>query len=371
MLFLTRWFGVTRSDSDRNLVDEQACIDEIVAKVLLAQKQAAAKDHCPMHRGTHAKGVAARAQFEVFDVKAGRDSALATRLAQSIFRTPGIYPSVVRFANSDPRVNSDFMPDVRAVSFSMELNRNGAAVPDAGAGRQDFAMQNARTFPINDLPAMVATMKFVTASSPTAGLWSLPFKDKLRMLRTLALVHPQTHQKIKPYQQLSYWSNVPFRHGPADVVRYSLTASSDNPAMRLQRSDPNTLQDELIRHVSEDSKMSCFDFGIQFLDVDRMTYWGKHHDANFWIENASVAWKEAEAPFHTVGRLTLLSKSQFGKEAAEAIYFDVSGNSTPESRPLGGINRGRSYAEVASRKARMRGATDVPSETQNKKNTHV
>ncbi len=56
--------------------------------------------------------------------------------------------------------------------------------------------------------------------------------------------------------------------------------------------------------------MRYFDFGLQFLDISAMTYWGKRRDVNFWIENASVEWNEAEAPFHTVPRLTLLSKSQ-------------------------------------------------------------
>jgi hypothetical protein len=45
--------------------------------------------------------------------------------------------------------------------------------------------------------------------------------------------------------------------------------------------------------------MSSFDFGVQFLDTNKMTYWGKHRDANFWIENASIKWNEVEAPFHT------------------------------------------------------------------------
>ncbi len=39
--------------------------------------------------------------------------------------------------------------------------------------------------------------------------------------------------------------------------------------------------------------MSAFDFGVQFLDNERMTYWGKRQDASFWIENASVEWNEA------------------------------------------------------------------------------
>jgi hypothetical protein len=74
----------------------------------------------------------------------------------------------------------------------------------------------------------------------------------------------------------------------------------------------------------------------------------------FWIENASVEWNEAEAPFHTVAWLSLLSKSQLPLDAGEATYFDVTGHSTPDSMPLGSINRARGPPEVACRKARMR-----------------
>ncbi|MGA2225239.1 MAG: hypothetical protein ABSH41_12450 [Syntrophobacteraceae bacterium] len=352
MLFLTRWFGVTGSDAERSLAREQSDIEEIVKKVLLMQANAAAKQHRPLGRGTHAKGVCARAQFEVFDVTVGRDPRLAVRLAREIFKTPGVYPAIVRFANSDPSINSDFKADVRSLSFSVDLTREGMAVPDANVGRQDFSLQNAKTLPINDARAFLATMKVLTASSPAAGLWSLPFRDKLRVLRTLLLAQLQARQKIKPYQQLRYWSTVPFRHGPIDIVKYSATPSQDNPARPLQRSNPNALQDELIRHLKEDSEMSGFDFGLQFLDAGSMTYWGKRRDANFWIENASVKWNEAEAPFHTVARLTLLSKSQLRLDAGEATYFDVTGNSTPDSMPIGSINRARRPGEVASRKAR-------------------
>ena len=72
-------------------------------------------------------------------------------------------------------------------------------------------------------------MKLLTASNPAAGLWSLPFKDKLRVLRTLALAELQSRQKIKPYQQLRYWSNVPFRHGPhrcCEVFGYAVPGQS-------------------------------------------------------------------------------------------------------------------------------------------------
>lgn len=365
MLFLTRYFGVTGSDSERDLTREPADIEEITKRSLLLQANAAAKQQRPLARGTHAKGVCARAQFEVFDVSKGREPALAARLAKGIFAAPGVYPTIVRFGNADSSKNSDFKPDVRSLSFSVDLTPSGTVVPDAKVGRQDFSMQNATILPINDSPAFLAIMKFLTASSPGAGLWSLSPKDKLRVLRILALAQVQANQTIKPYQQLRYWSTVPFRHGPVDVVKFSASPSPGNPAAPLQKSNPNGLRDELIRHLEEDSELSTFDFGVQFLDAEKMTYWGKPHDASFWVENASVEWKEAEAPFHPVARLTLLAKSHLSPDASAAIYFDVTGHSTPDSTPVGSINRARWPAEAASRKARMGGeshlATALPS----------
>jgi hypothetical protein len=353
MLFLTRCFGVTVSDAERNPAAEEAIIEEIVKKVLMMQSQAATQQHRALGRGTHVKGVSARAEFEVFDTAAGRDPQLGARLAKGMFAKPGVYPATVRFANADQKINSDFKADVRSLSFSVDLTRNGTADVNGNPGRQDFSMQNATTLPINDARAFLATMKVLTASSPAAGLWTLPFRDKLRVLRTLTLAALQSRQTINPYQQLRYWSTVPFRHGPSDVVKHSATPSPDNPAKPLQKSNPKGLQDELVRHLNEDSKMSSFNFEVQVLDAERMTYWGKRHDSNFWIENASLDWKESEAPFHRIGRLTLLPKSQLSIAAAAATYIDVTGASTPDSTPVGSINRARWCGEVASRKARM------------------
>lgn len=353
MLFLTKWFGVTGSDAERDLGAEKACIEEIVKKVLLMQANAASQQHRPLARGTHAKGTSARAQFEVFDVTSGRDPVLAQRLAKGIFAKPGVYPATVRFGNADSKVNSDFKADVRSLSFSLDLTRDGTVVPEANITRQDFSLQNTSTLPINDARAFLATMQLLTASNPVVGLWALPLEDKLRVFRTLAIAQVQAHQKLQPYQKLRYGSNVPFRHGPVDTVKYSATPLPDNPARPLQKGNPNALQDELVRHLKEDGRMSSFDFAVQFLDADRMTYWGKHLDANFWTENASIKWNESEAPFHSVARLTLLPNSQLSREASDAVYFDVTGHCTPDSQPVGSINRARWQGEVASKKARM------------------
>jgi hypothetical protein len=361
MLWLTRWFGVTGSDSERDLAREKSDIEEIVRTTLLVQATSATEQHRPLARGTHAKGICARAQFEILDVAAGRDPRLAARLAQGIFAKPGVYPAVVRWGNSDPKKNSDFKPDVRSMSFSVDLTRGGLAVPGGNGGRQDFSLQNAPPLPINDSPGFAAVMKVLAASNPLSGLLSLHFKDKLRVIRILTLAKLQMIQKIRPYQQLRYWSNVPFRHGPIDVVQYSAIPAAGNLARPLQKSNPKGLQDELVRHLNEDGRMSSFDFGVQLLDAEKMTYWGKRYPANFWIENASVKWKEEEAPFHTVARLTLLPQSQLRPDAGEVIYFDVTRHSTADSTPLGSINRARCFGETASREARLRASSSPQS----------
>jgi hypothetical protein len=353
MLPMTRWFGVTCRDDERGLEAEKACIDEIVELVLKLQAKAAAEQRRPLARGTHAKGVVARAKFEVFDVAIGRDRALAARLAKGIFARPGAYPATVRFANADAKANSDFKADVRALSFSVNLTTGGIEAQTTGVQRQDFSLQNATVLPLNDARAFHATMKFLTASNPAKGLVALSPRDQLRVLRVLTLAEFQSRQKVRPYQQLRYWSNVPYRHGAMDFIKQSVSPSAGNPAQPLDRSCPDALRNELARHVEQDQVMSSFDFGLQLLDVEKMTYWGGRHDANFWIENASVEWKESQAPFITVGRLTLEPKSCVSGAAAEKVYFDVTRNAFSDSAPVGSINRARWAGELASRKARI------------------
>ena len=363
MLFLTRWFGVTSSDTERDPIREQSVIEEIVQQSLLLQAKSAAQQHRPIGRGTHVKGVCVRAQFEVLNLSLRNDLRLAKRLGQGIFAKPGIYPATVRFGNSNPKNNSDFKPDVRSMSFSVDLNPQDSPASGTTLRRQDYSLQNTKTLPMNDANAILALANVLTASSPLSGFWALAFEDKLRVLRTVFLAQFQLHQKIKPYQQLRYGSNVPFCHGAFDVVKFSARPSPANQAEPLQRHNSNGLQDELIRHVNEDGVMSSFEFGVQFLDPRKMTYWGKPRDANFWIENASIDWKESEAPFHAVARLTLLPMSHLSADDSNAVYFDVTENSSSDSTPVGSINRARWSSELASRKARLQAANNGPQDS--------
>jgi hypothetical protein len=335
------------------LVTEEAEIVEIVRGFLALQARTAVEENRSLRRATHAKGVCARAVFDVLDVVTERDPALAARLARGIYAKPGSYSATVRFANSDPHVNADWVPDVRALSFAVELGPSGTVAEGAQVARHDYSLQSAPTLPFNDVHAFVVYAQVVGAPNEAIAVGSLPFRDQLVFARTKMGVLQQQRQLVRAYQQLRYWSNVPFRHGSEDVVKYSASPAPANPARALERRNPNALRDELIRHLNEDVTMSAFDFGLQFLDTENMTYQGKRRDARFWIENAAIEWPEEQAPFHTVARLTLLPQSLLSAEASEALYIDVTGNSTADGAPVGSVNRARWYAEVASRKARQ------------------
>ena len=80
---------------------------------------------------------------------------------------------------------------------------------------------------------------------------------------------------------------------------------------------------------------------------------GKHRDTDFWVENASVKWKEEEAPFHTVARLTLLSKSKLQPEATNRCISMSRETHHQTARPSGASIAPAGMARLASRQARM------------------
>src|SRR5690606_8255352 len=85
--------------------------------------------------------------FEVLDIgdqNPGLKAEALRNLAVGVYSRPEIYPvPYLRFANGKSGLNSDTDPDVRALSFSVELP----------SGRQDFSMNSVSIFPIESLAA--------------------------------------------------------------------------------------------------------------------------------------------------------------------------------------------------------------------------
>jgi hypothetical protein len=328
-------------DLERKLPTEQQDIADIVAGILAVQARFARQQRRPLGRGTHTKGVCARATLEIFDVARSAGSpALAARLGRGLFAKPGTYNAIVRFANAASTFRADSKPDVRALSFSLDLPA-GAIGPDAT--RLDYSLNNASTFPINDAHAFAAFMRVQSANGLLGhlrALLSLSFKDLKGFFQTARRGIQQQRGALRPYQQTRYWSNVPFMHGQDEAVKFSAIPAPDNAGLPIGKGE-FVLRDELARHLNDDPVTASFDFGVQLLEPSRMTVNGQTHDATFWVENASVEWPEAEAPFYIIGRLTLQPKSLLPDAECQARFIDVTKFSLPDHRPIGSINRAR------------------------------
>ena len=343
-------------DFERKLPTEQADIADITAGILAVQARFARQQKRPLGRGTHTKGVCVRATFEVFDLAATvKDPALAARLGRGLFAKPGVYPATVRFANAASTINPDSNPDVRALSFAVQVP---AGVLGAAPVRLDYSMNNAPTFPINDAHAFAAFMRVQGADGVLGhlrALLSLSFKDLKGFFQTAVRGVKQQRQPIHPYQQTRYWSNVPYLHGEDEAIKYSAIPAPDNAGDSIGKG-ASVLRDDLLRHVGEDAQQASWDFALQLLEASRMTADGQTRDASYWVENASVEWPEAQSPFYTIGRLTLQANSALPQPECEAWSIDVTEHALPGYRPIGSINRARWVAEAASRKARLTSA---------------
>ena len=264
---------------------------------------------------------------------------------RGLYASAGRYPATVRFANADSNINNDSKADVRAMSFAVE---------PPGGTRQDFSTNDRTTFPINDAHAFATTVKVVTAPTMAAGVWALPFRDKLSFARTAVLGAEQEHQSLLPYQTRRYWSTVPFRQGPIDVIKYSLTpcvgnpaadlevVGSEHPAGRTGAAPRDRHGDELLRLRPAAPRPAGHDLlgaaaGRRRSGSRTPASSGRNRRRRF------ISWRASRS----------CRRQSCQPATCEAWHIDVTENSTPDTTPLGSINRARWRAEAASRKARL------------------
>jgi hypothetical protein len=151
-----------------------------------------------------------------------------------------------------------------------------------------------------------------------------------------------------------YYSALPIKYGPY-AAHYALTphATEDPDAKRGDSKDH--LGEELSARLREGPV--TYDFKVQFYQDAEKTP----------IEDASVEWLEADAPFLTVARLVLPRQdttSPRGLRVAalvEDFSFDP-WHATEELRPLGNMMRARNHAYRLS--TQERGASREPDGTE-------
>ena len=281
-------------------------------------------------RALHFKGqLGVEAEFEVLP-----DLPEPARVA--LFARPAKYRAYVRFSNGAGARQSDRKGDVRGVAIKLVGVAGKKVIPGlASAVTQDFLLIRTPVTPFRNADEFVPVL--VGAVSPPLGI--LRAGLAVGFGRLFQILRETLRGFSVPTVSLAttrYFSAAPIRFGDY-AVHYALTPQARADATAKAGVSADYLADELAARLR--AAPVVYDFQVQFF-VD---------EAKTPIEDASVEWKEADAPFVTVARLTLPKQdvaSASGRKLAEQLdgfSFDP-WHAVEELRPLGNIMRARNVA---------------------------
>ena len=261
-----------------------------------------------------------------------------------LFAKPATYKAYARFSNGGSAVDDDRKGGTRAIAVKVLGVGGKKIIPGLeDAPTQDFLHIGVPALPFRDADEFVP---FVTNIGKPLGLLKIIMAVGLG--RTLAIIKTVTQAPKRPtlsLATLTYYSAGPIQFGPY-AVHYRLKPRSQDAPGAQAGQTPNYLAEDLSARIKKEPVV--FDFAVQFFVDESKTP----------IEDVSVEWKEAVAPFVTLGRLTLTQQdpdSAPGRKLAEFIEklsFDI-WHAPLEFKPLGNIMRARRVAYKVSAKERQ------------------
>jgi catalase len=305
------------------------------AAVLAGLQKGVAKGGDVVLRALHAKSHAGvTAKLEVLDVPA--------ELRHGLFAKPGTHAAYVRFSSGTGFLQPDTAPDIRGVAVKVLGVDGPKVIPGLEkAATQDFLFIQT---PANAFVGPDDFVRFVHIVSRGKAL-ALPrlirafgfraFGHLRKLMKTLATSrHSFAHQR--------FFTALPLRYGP-HACKLDLRSTGANGDASTK--GPHGLSEDLATRLAR--APLTYELRVQ-LFVD---------EARTPIEDASVEWDEAVAPFRTVARLTVPVQQLKGKvhDYVEKLSFDP-WHALVEHRPLGAMMRARNVAYRASTMARR--ATD-------------
>jgi len=293
----------------------------VITAAIEARVRAAAKADPPARRDAHPKAHGCvRAYFRVLE-------GLPPALRVGVFSTPRTFQAWIRFSNGSEKPQPDRIGDGRGMAVKL------MDVAQSPSTTQDFVMLNHPVFFVRNAADYV---DLETASSQARFFFpSLnPFGFRLHeLMAALALAGQKVRNPLSP----RYWSMTPYRLGDGACKFSARPAGAPSPFTAT--GTPNFLHDNLARHLA--GAGAAFDFMLQ----------PRTRAKAMPIEDPTVVWDEAAAPFIPVAHITIPRQSF---DSAEQRAFCENLSFTPwhcldAHQPLGGINRVRRtvYDEIS------------------------
>lgn len=289
-----------------------------------------------INRAQHGTMIAGtkNARFEVL-------SDIPEDLQVGLFQPGKKYTAHVRLSNASSIEQGDSARDLRGVAVR---------VIDDNGNNHDFLMTNAPFSHARDARQfMIISSSVVRQGGVPAALWKirawrtvaglvriakrLGVKEANRILRT---IKAQASRPVASVATEQYWSRAPFAFG-AVAVKFML-----DPHAVAGGETSSNLRAELVSRLREGDVR--FDFKVQrYIDAVRTP-----------IEDATVEWKEEDAPFIAIAHLVIPRQELVGGVEADIndYAFNPWNTGSDDYRPLGSMNRARKEVYLASAKLR-------------------
>jgi hypothetical protein len=272
-----------------------------------------------------------------------------------LFARPATYRAYVRYSNGSGARQPDSKGDVRGIAVKVVGVLGKKIIPGMeDEATQDFLLIRTPAIPFRNADEFVA----VVSAAQQSPLLLLPrIIGRLGLARTFALLPKLSKGLAAPMLSLAatpYFSAAPIRFG-AYAVHYALSPQTPSGRDRPAGSSPDCLHEDMATRLRQGPVV--YDMRVQFYVDEQKTP----------IEDPSVEWREEDAPFVTVARLTLpqqdIDDARGVKVASfvEGLSFDP-WHALEEHRPLGNIMRARNHAYRTS--TEERGAEREPDGTE-------
>jgi hypothetical protein len=323
----------------REVIDpgEEALVTAFLRTIEQQQRDAAGADG-PLRRGFHAKfHLGAEAELRVLD-------GLPEHARQGVFSQPGTIPAVVRFSNGHFSIRQDDKREPRGIAIKLV----GVAGPklhpgDPDAVTQDFlATSHSVTSTVRNLRQFIAFIESISDGVPRLPLRlvrRVGVREAGRILTAFVrtVILPKVHSMAVEH----YAGTAPIRFGPY-AARFTVRPAKGTAPARERPRTNDFLREELEERLREGDLV--FDFVAQFF-VD---------EAQTPIEDTSIAWDPAVAPFVKVAELRIprcdLSRDEAARETSRKVdQLSFSPwHALEDHRPLGNVMRARKVAYEAS-----------------------
>ncbi|TXM97262.1 catalase family protein [Methylobacterium sp. WL103] len=287
------------------------------------------------------------------------DANLAPELAQGLFATPGTHPVYMRLSTNAGDILPDAVSLPRGLALKV-LDVPGERLPGAEGTTQNFIFVNGKVFQAPNAEKFLGSLKLLAGTTDRAEGLKVAASTVLRGVnKALHAVGIDSTTvgalggapNVDPLGE-TYYSVTPFRYGD-HVAKFSiapvapaLTALTGTEIDASGR--PNAIRETVSAEMQ--GIEGVWEFRVQLCrDRERQP-----------VEDPTVEWDEAEAPFQRVGLITVRPQDSWEPGRVQAVdeqmRFSV-WTGLAAHRPLGNINRARNapYKHSAEFRERFNG----------------